>query len=122
MVKLTALKSIANNAVRPSNWSTGEVPFDPFEHIRPRGTFIVDLITMTVTWITEDGEEKLVTGDDVEKYYKAIAEWFHLALKKEKIPLELIESAIIKITPNEKQCTIFASGKTFNSMKIVMSS
>ena len=123
-MKLIRLRSIANNAIRPSNWATTELKshFDPFEHIRPRGTFIVDLITGAITWETEEGNEMLVSDDDVEKYYKAMAQWFHQALEKEGIPLEVIESAIIKITPEEKQCTIVADGKTFESMKMAMSS
>ncbi len=120
MVKLNRLRSIANNAVRPSNWATGEIPFDPFEHVRPRGTFIVDLITGTITLETKDGKEKLVSDDDVEKYYKAMAQWFHQGLKKEGIPLDVIESAIIKITPDQKQCLIVAGGKTFESRRIAM--
>lgn len=120
VVKLIRLRSIANNAVRPSNWATGDVHFDPFEHVRPRGTFIVDLITGTITWETEDGKEKLVSDDDVENFYKAMAQWFHQALESEAIPLDVIESAIIKITPDEKQCIIVADGKTFESRRMAM--
>lgn len=119
-MKLIRLRSIANNAVRSSNWATGDVHLDPFEHIRPRATFIVDLITGTITWETIDGKEKLVSNDDVENYYKAIAQWFHQALKKEGIPLDVIERAIIKITPETKQCVIVADGKTFESIRMNM--
>ena len=66
-MKLIRLRSIANNAVRPSNWSTVESGshFDPFYYFQPRGTFIVDLIRGTITWETEDGKELLVSDDDV---------------------------------------------------------
>lgn len=118
-MKLIRLRSIANNAVRYSNWSTVESGshFDPFHHFQPRGTFIVDLITGVITWETEDGKEILVSDDSVEKYYKAMAQWFHDALAKEEIPLDVIESAIIKITPDMKKCFIVAGGRTFESGK-----
>ncbi len=121
-MKLIRLRSIANNAVRPSNWATVESGshFDPFEHVQPRGTFIVDLISGAITWETE-GKEMLVSDDSVEKYYKAMAQWFHDALAKEEIPLDVIESAIIKITSEVKQCIIVAGGKTFKSMRMAMS-
>lgn len=123
-MKLNRLKSIANNAVRPSNWTTSDLKsaFDPFEHVQPKGTFIVNLISGTITWQPEEGKELLVEDDDVANFYKAMAQWFHQALEKEKIPLDIIESAIIRITPEAKQCIIVADGKTFESMKIAMGS
>jgi len=117
MVKLNKLKSIANNAVRSSIWNPKSIGMDPFEHIRPRGIYVVDLIRGTITLHTADDKEKLVSADDVEKYYKTMAEWFHQVLKKEGIPLDIIEQAIINITPEYKQCVIEANGKIFKSIK-----
>lgn len=111
MVKLIRLRSIANNAIRDSIWTPEAIGIYPFDHVRPRETIIVDLISGT---LMPD-----MKGDDVEKYYKAMSKWFHQALEKEGIPLDVIESAKITITPKDKQCTIIAGGKTFKSMKIV---
>jgi len=42
-------------------------------------------------------------SDDVEKYYKAMSRWFHQVLEREGIPLDVIKSAKIIITPKYTQ-------------------
>ncbi len=109
-MKLIRLRSVANNAVRSSIWTPEAIGYSPFEHIRPKETIIVDLLR---------GELKPdFQGDDVENYYKAMSKWFHQALEKEGIPLDVIESAKIIITPEYTQCTIIANGRAFESKKI----
>jgi hypothetical protein len=55
-------------------------------------------------------------GDSVEEYYKTISRWFHDVLIKESIPIEIIESAEIIITPDGgKLCRIVAEGREFES-------
>jgi hypothetical protein len=55
-------------------------------------------------------------GDSVEDYYTTMSKWFHEVLVKEGIPLDVIESAIIRITPDGgKTCIIVAQGRTFES-------
>ncbi len=56
-----------------------------------------------------------MTGDDVERFYQAMTKWFHQALEKEKIPLEIIESAELIISPNGRKCIIIADGRTFKA-------
>ncbi len=56
-----------------------------------------------------------MTGDDVERFYLAMTKWFHQALEKEGIPLEVIESAKLIISPSGKRCIIIARGKTFKA-------
>ncbi len=79
----------------------------PFEHIRPRETILIDLVGGIVS---PDRE-----GDDVEKYYTAMSKWFHGALEKEGIPLNVIESAIVTITPKSRKCEIKAQGRIFTA-------
>ena len=68
----------------------------------------MDLITGTITPSRD--------GYDVEKYYEAMSKWFHGALEKEKIPLEVIESAEIIFTmPDTVNFFIKAGGRTFES-------
>jgi hypothetical protein len=55
-------------------------------------------------------------GDSVEQYYTTMSRWFHDVLKKEGIPIEVIESATITISPGKgKRCVIVAQGRTFES-------
>ena len=108
-MKLRRLKSIVNNAVRDSIWTPETVGIEPFSTIRPKETIIVDLINGNLT-----PDRK---GDDVEKFYKNMSRWFHKALKKEGIPLDIIECAKIIISPSGKQCVIIACGQTFKSKR-----
>ena len=57
------------------NPELGYVGFDPFSTWRPREITIVDLINGTLT-----PDRK---GDDVERFYKAISNLFHLYLNLE---------------------------------------
>ncbi|MGY5877250.1 MAG: hypothetical protein RTU30_15970 [Candidatus Thorarchaeota archaeon] len=69
---------------------------------------MVDLVKGTVTPDME--------GDSVEEYYTTMSRWFHDVLEKEGIPIEVIESATITITPTGgKTCVIIAQGRTFES-------
>ncbi|MFW9848353.1 MAG: hypothetical protein ACFFF4_04390 [Candidatus Thorarchaeota archaeon] len=107
-MKLSRLQSVANNAVRGSIWSHEPYGNDPFLYHAPPYEIVVDLITGT---LTPDME-----GDSIEQYYSTISRWFHDVLKKEGIPLNVIERAIIRITPDrEKICLIVAQGRTFES-------
>ena len=108
-MKLNRLNSIAYNALRGSIWTPKGVGAYAFEHIRPRRKITIDLITGK---LTPD-----MKGDDVEKYYKVMSEWFHQVLKKEGIPLNIIESAEIIITPEKRQCIIRAQGRIFTKEK-----
>ncbi len=64
-MKLSRLKSIANNAIRDSIWTPELIGYEPFSTIRPKIIIIVDLISGKLT--------PNLKGDDVEKYYKAIS-------------------------------------------------
>jgi hypothetical protein len=88
--------------------SHGPYQIDPPFFHKPPETITVDLVKGT---LSPDME-----GDSVERFYMAITEWFHAVLKKEGIPLEVIESATITISPEEwKKCVIVAQGRTFES-------
>jgi len=106
-MKLIRLKSIAYNSLRTETGSSTGYMEDPFYHTTPTREIIVDLISGTLT--------PNMQGDDVEKYYKAISEWFHEVLPKEGIPIEVIEKAIIIISPKGKKCIIEAQGREFTS-------
>ena len=107
-VKLSRLRSVANNAVRGSIWSHEPTGEDPFNYHAPPFEIIVDLVKGT---LTPD-----MGGDSVEEYYTAMSRWFHDVLVKEGIPLDIIESAIITITPSGgKTCVIVAEGRRFES-------
>ena len=80
---------------------------DPFYHATPDREYVIDLLTGT---ITPD-----MKGDDVEKYYKGISKWFHEVLPKVGIPIDVIDKAIIVITPDGKECIIQAQGREFRS-------
>ncbi|MHA2084961.1 MAG: hypothetical protein ACXAAP_14930 [Candidatus Thorarchaeota archaeon] len=107
-MKLSRLQSIANNAVRNTIWSHKPSGMDPLAFMKPAFTITIDLVSGT---ITPDME-----GDSVEQYYTTMSRWFHDVLKKEEIPIDVIERATITITPDEgKKCVILAQGRTFES-------
>ncbi len=107
-LKLNRLRSIANNAVRDTIWTPEPAGMDPFHFADASFVIVVDLIEGA---LTPDME-----GDSVEKYYKTMSRWFHDALAKEGIPLDVIESATITISPGRsKKCMIIAQGRTFES-------
>ena len=106
-MKLNRLKSVVNQAIRSSGGYKGKYMIDPFYHYTPEIEIEVDLITGK---LTPDME-----GDDVEKYYAGIVDWFHEVLPKEGIPLDVIDEAFIKITPEGKTCVIRAQGREFKS-------
>ena len=107
-LKLGRLQSIANNAVRGSLWSHEPYGDDPFKYHDAPFEIIVDLVSGK---ISPDME-----GDSVEDYYTGITRWFHDVLVKEEIPLEIIDSAIIKISPGGgKICLIESQGRKFES-------
>ncbi len=103
-MKLKKLKGIANNAV---NVGTGCLHY-PFGIISPPFEIKVDLLR---------GEMNPdMKGDDAEKFYKDISRWFHEVLQKEKIPVEVIEEAVILVGPTKKpNCIIKAKGKIYSS-------
>ncbi|MFX0028534.1 MAG: hypothetical protein ACFE8B_04960 [Candidatus Hermodarchaeota archaeon] len=80
---------------------------DPFYHYTPEIEIIIDLKLGTI--------KPDLKGDDVERYYRSIIKWFHEVLPKEGIPIEVIESAILKINPKGKYCDIEAQGRKFSS-------
>ncbi len=107
-MKLNRLKSIVNDVVRTSiSSSNGKYLLDPFEHYTPKLEIIIDLKHKT---FTPD-----LDGDSVETYYNAICEWFHEVLPKEGIPIDVIDSAILTISPNGKECIIKAKEREFSS-------
>ena len=107
-MKLNRLNSIANNAVRDTIWTPEPAGMDPFSFADAPEVIVVDLLEGT---LTPDME-----GDSVEQYYKTMAKWFHGALEKEGIPIDVIDSATITIMPGRsKKCVIIAQGRTFES-------
>lgn len=107
-MKLVRLKSIANNATRDLIRTPEGILLDPFQAWRPLQVIVIDLLKGL---LSPDME-----GDSFEQYYKAISRWFHGALQKEGIPLEVIESATLTITPEKgKKCVIKAQGRVFES-------
>lgn len=107
-MKLNRLKSIVNEAIRTSvSSSTGKYLLDPFEHYTPEAEIKIDL------------KNKLfnleLDGDAVETYYSAIIEWFHEVLPKEGIPIDIIDSAILTISPKGKECFIKVNEREFKS-------
>lgn len=100
--KLRKLQGIANNALLVAGWR------HPLGLFTPSFRIEVNLLTRK---ITPD-----MKGDDVEKYYKEIAEWFHRILRKESIPVNMIRAAKIVISPDiGPQCTIKTEKKTYTS-------
>ena len=107
ILKLNRLKSVVNQIVRESSGDEQGYMVDPFYHYTPENEIIIDLITGTFTPDLE--------GDDVERYYKSIIDWFHEVLPKEGIPIEVIDKAILKLGPKGKKCIIEAQGRSFTS-------
>ena len=103
-MKLSKLMGIANNAVQAGSWNF------PFSFVKPPYPIEVDLVTGN---ITPDPQ-----GDDVEAHYKKVITLFHESLKREGIPLSVIEKAVIR-PGNEANpvCTIISRGKTFSSKR-----
>ncbi|MBI2576989.1 hypothetical protein HYV84_07275 [Candidatus Woesearchaeota archaeon] len=101
-MKLSKLRGIANNAVQPGAWSF------PFSSVKPPYAIEVNLVTGRITPEPQ--------GDDVEAHYKKVIAWFHESLKREGIPLSVIEKAVIHLRrETSPACTIIARGKTFSS-------
>ena len=106
-MKLIRLRSVANQAVRESGGIDGQFMIDPFYHHRPTEIITVNLLTGVI--------EPEHANDSVEKFYSGIVEWFHQVLPKEGIPIDIITSALLLITPQKKECIIKAMGRTFKS-------
>ena len=107
-MKLNRLKSIVNDVVRTSISSpNGNYLLDPFEHYTPTIEIKIDLKNKTFT--------PNLDGDAVETYYSAICDWFHEVLPKEGVPIDIIDSAILNITPKGKECVIKANEREFKS-------
>ena len=82
---------------------------DLFYHLQPTEIIKVDLLMGIITPEHND--------DSIGEFYSGIVEWFHNVLPKEGIPIDIIASAILLITPEKKDCIIKAKGKTFKSFK-----
>ena len=106
-MKLNRLKSVVNQVIRESSGNSQGYLVDPFYHVKPEYEIIIDLKNGT---ITPDSE-----GDDVDRYYKSIINWFYEVLPKEGIPIEIIDKAILKISPDGKECVIEVQGRKFTS-------
>ena len=106
-MKLNRLKSVVNQVIRESSGDSQGYMVDPFYHYTPENEIIIDLKKGTFTPDLE--------GDDVERYYNSIIDWFHKVLPKEGIPIEIIDRAILKINNKGKECIIEAQGRTFAS-------
>jgi hypothetical protein len=106
-MKLNRLKSIVNQVIRESSGDSQGYMVDPFYYYTPKFEIIINLKAGTFT--------PKMGGDDVERYYKSIINWFHKILAKEKVPIEIIDQAILKINPKGKECTIKAQGREFRS-------
>jgi hypothetical protein len=106
-LKLKKLKGVAYNALRDSLVWKGEYLIDPFGHYTPEVEIIIDLVTGRI-YPERD-------GDSVEEYYSKIHEWFLEVLPKENISTDIIDSAVIKISPAGKKCIILAQGREFRA-------
>ena len=106
-LKLKKLKSVAYNALRDSLSWKGEYLLDPFGHYTPEEEIIIDLITGRISPERD--------GDSVESYYSKIHEWFLEVLPKEDIHKDIIDSAVINISPVGKECIIVAQGREFRA-------
>ena len=80
---------------------------DPFYHYTPESEIVIDLKKGTF--------EPDLEGDDIERYYRSIINWFHEVLPKEGIPPEVIDKAVLIISSQGKECIIEAQGRTFRS-------
>ncbi|MHA2130849.1 MAG: hypothetical protein ACW99L_12835 [Promethearchaeota archaeon] len=102
------MKSIVNQVIRTSAGDENRIyMIDPFYHYTPEEEFTVDLLTGSIKPARE--------GDDVERYYKGISKWFLEVLPKEGLSPDLIDRAVLKITPKGKFCTIEAKSRQFKS-------
>ena len=108
-MKLIRLRSIANQAVRESGGIDGHYMIDPFYHHQPTEIITVDLLTGIITPEHEN--------DSISEFYSGIVQWFRQVLPKEGIPIGVITSAMLHITPEKKECIIKAKGKTFKSFE-----
>lgn len=106
-MKLNRLKSVVNQVLKTSANVDGKYGLDPFYHYTPEIEIEVDLLTGK---LTPDME-----GDDVEKFYTSISKWFREVLPKEGIPIEVIDKAIINISPQGKTGIIQAQGREFKA-------
>ncbi len=106
-MKLNRLKSVVNQILRESSEDSQEYMVDPFYHYTPEYEIIIDLKTGIFT--PDSGE------DYIKRYYKSIIDWFHNVLPKEGIPIEILDKAIIIISPRGKECIIEAQGRKFTS-------
>jgi hypothetical protein len=106
-MKLNRLNSVVKQVLRESSSSPQGYMVDPFYHFTPDEEILVNL--KEGTFVPD------LDGDDVEGYYKSIIDWFHQVLPKEGIPLEIIDKAILRITPTKKECIITSQGRTFKS-------
>ncbi|MFX1596789.1 MAG: hypothetical protein ACFFBK_12080 [Promethearchaeota archaeon] len=106
-MKLNRLKSVVKQILRESSGDSQGYMVDPFYHYTPKNEIIIDLKTGTFKPDLE--------GDDVERYNKSIIDWFHKIIPKIGIPIDIIDSAILKINPQGKECIIKAQGRTFSS-------
>lgn len=98
---------MVNQLIRESSGDSQGYLVDPFYHYTPESEIIIDLKEGTFTPDLE--------GDDVERYYKSIIDWFHEVLPKEGISLEVIDKAVLTINPQGKECIIEAQGRKFRS-------
>ncbi len=106
-MKLNRLKSVVNQVIRESSGDSQGYMVDPFYHYTPKYEITIDLKAGTF--------KPDIEGDDVERYYKSIIDWFQKVLPKEGIPIEIIDKAILKINPQGKECIIEAQGRKFTS-------
>ena len=106
-MKLNKLNSVVKQVLRESSGDSRGYMVDPFYHYTPEIEILIDL--------KEGTFKPELGGDDVERYYRSIIEWFHQVLPKEGIPIDIINKATLKITPNGKECVIESQGRTFSS-------
>ena len=106
-MKLNRLKSVVKQVLKTSANVDGKYARDPFDHYSPEIEIEVDLLTGK---LTPDME-----GDDVEKFYTPISKWFREVLLKGGIGIEVIDEAIIKLSPQGKMGTIQAQGREFKA-------
>jgi hypothetical protein len=106
-MKLNRLKSVVKQILRESSSDSQGYMVDPFYHYTPEKEILIDLKERT---FTPD-----LNGDDVERYYKSIIDWFHQVLPKEGIPINVIDKALLNITPKGKECVIETQGRSFRS-------
>ena len=93
--------------MRESSSSSQGYLLDPFYHYTPEKEILINLIEGIFTPDLE--------GDDVERYYNSIINWFHQVLPKEGIPIDIIDKVFLKITPKGKECVIESQGRIFTA-------